>query len=66
MAIWDDLGPGSLSHCPKIVPSGRLLKALAKGQQGEGIPYSRELMQEIAEAARKDMGSKRPWQHGAR
>ena len=38
----------------------RLLKALAKGQQGEGIPYSRELMHEIAEAARKDMGSKRP------
>ena len=38
----------------------RLLKALAKGQQGEGIPYSRELMHEIAEAARKDMGGKRP------
>jgi putative addiction module CopG family antidote len=38
----------------------RLLKALAKGQQGEGIPYTRELMHEIAEAAREDMGSKRP------
>jgi putative addiction module CopG family antidote len=38
----------------------RLLKALAKGEQGEGIPYSRELMHEIAEAARKHMASKRP------
>jgi putative addiction module CopG family antidote len=38
----------------------RLLKALAKGRQGGGIPYSRELMDEIAEAARRDMGSNKP------
>lgn len=38
----------------------RLLKALEKGRQGEGIPYSRELMHEIAEAARKDMWSGKP------
>jgi putative addiction module CopG family antidote len=29
----------------------RLLKALEKGRQGEGIPYSRELMDKIAERA---------------
>lgn len=38
----------------------RLLKALAKGEKGEGIPYSRELMDKIAEDARRDMWSGKP------
>ena len=38
----------------------RLLKALEKGRQGEGIPYSRELMNEIAEDARRDMWRGKP------
>jgi putative addiction module CopG family antidote len=38
----------------------RLLKALAKGQNGEGKPYSRELMDQIADRARKKMGSGEP------
>jgi putative addiction module CopG family antidote len=35
----------------------RLLKALAKGQQGEGIPYSRELMDKIADRALANLAS---------
>ncbi|HTY51499.1 MAG TPA: type II toxin-antitoxin system ParD family antitoxin [Steroidobacteraceae bacterium] len=38
----------------------RLLKALEKGRQGEGIPYSRELMDQIAEDALKAMWSDEP------
>jgi putative addiction module CopG family antidote len=38
----------------------RLVKALEKGEQGEGIPYTRELMHGIAEAARKEMWSREP------
>jgi putative addiction module CopG family antidote len=38
----------------------RLVKALEKGAQGPGTPYTRELMHEIAEAARKDMWSGKP------
>lgn len=35
----------------------RLLKALEKGRQGEGIPYSRELMDKIAERAMANLAS---------
>jgi putative addiction module CopG family antidote len=38
----------------------RLLKALAEGEQGEATPYSRELMNELAEAAHKDMLNNKP------
>jgi hypothetical protein len=38
----------------------RLLKALEKGRQGEGTPYSRELMDQIAERALRKMGSDEP------
>jgi putative addiction module CopG family antidote len=38
----------------------RLLKALEKGRQGEGTRYSRELMDQIADRARKKMGSGEP------
>lgn len=38
----------------------RLLKALEKGAQGKATPYTRKLMHEIAEAARKDMWSGKP------
>ena len=38
----------------------RLLKALEKGEQGEGVPYTRELMRGLAEAARKEMWSREP------
>ncbi len=41
-------------------PGARLLKALAEGEQGEATPYSRELMNELAEAAHKDMLNKKP------
>jgi putative addiction module CopG family antidote len=35
----------------------RLLKALEKGRQGEGIPYSRELMEKIADRALANLAS---------
>ncbi len=38
----------------------RLLKALVKGQQGVGKPHSRELMDQIADRARKKLGSGEP------
>lgn len=38
----------------------RLLKALEKGRQGEGTCYSRELMDQIADRALREMGSGEP------